>query len=89
MSQAWSQYVVGSPSYIWEHKLKRTKYALKTWAKTPFNTPITNRKERVIELSAIQLGMEDNEITKSQLAMESLPNLKPLNIFDKKRNSSG
>ena len=33
MVHAWSQYVVGSPNYVWEHKLKHTKYALKNWIK--------------------------------------------------------
>ena len=26
---AWSQYVVGSPNFVWEQKLKNTKFALK------------------------------------------------------------
>ena len=30
---AWSQLVDGSPSYVWEHKLKRLKFALKSWIK--------------------------------------------------------
>ena len=33
MTQSWTQYVEGSPSFVWEQKLKSTKYALKNWAK--------------------------------------------------------
>lgn len=33
VAQAWLQPVEGSPSFVWEKKLKYTKYALKTWAK--------------------------------------------------------
>ena len=29
VAQAWAQYVEGSPSFVWEQKLKNTKYALK------------------------------------------------------------
>ena len=45
VSQAWAQFVDGSPSYVWEHKLKHTKYALKSWIKTPLTTPMSSRKE--------------------------------------------
>ena len=29
VSQAWSHYIVGSPSFVWEKKLKNTKITLK------------------------------------------------------------
>ena len=63
--QAWSPYVEGSPNFVWEKKLKRTKYALKAWAKSSLNNPTNSRHERVFELSEIQLDMEDREITKT------------------------
>jgi hypothetical protein len=34
--KSWSVYIVGSPIYIWEKKLKATKKELKEWAK-PFS----------------------------------------------------
>ena len=70
VTQVWSQFVVGSPCFVWEHKLKNTKLALKNWVKQPLNTPTNNMHERVLELSEIQLGMEESKITKSQLALE-------------------
>ena len=30
--QAWSPYVVGSPCFVWEQKLKTTKFTLNNWA---------------------------------------------------------
>ena len=67
MTQAWSQFVDGSPSYVWEQKLKRTKYALKSWVKRPLTTLMSNRQDNVHVLAEIQLSMEGYEITKSQL----------------------
>ena len=81
MSQAWSQYVDGSPSFFREQKFKNTKYALKNWVKTSLTTPMTNRQERVYELTAIQLGMEEREITNSQLALEQIAQFKTSQSF--------
>ena len=39
VAKAWSTSVIGSPSYVWEHKLKATKLALKEWVKSPSNYP--------------------------------------------------
>ena len=46
-SCAWSQFVDGSPSYVWEQKLKRLKFALKRWIKKPLSTPFSHMKESV------------------------------------------
>ena len=81
VSQAWSQYVFGSPCSIWEHKLKNTKFDLKNWVKKPLNIPTISRKERVLELSEVQLGMEEREITKSQLALEQFALTKTTQSF--------
>ena len=84
VSQAWSQYIDGSPKYVWEQKLKKTKNALKSWVKTPQNTPTSIRHERVAKLSTIQLGMEDIEITKSQLSLEQSTQFRTSQSFSKK-----
>ena len=81
VSQAWSQYVIGSPSFVFEQKLKKTKLALKKWVKTPLSSPTTSRKERVSKLFAIQIGMENCEITTSQLALEQLAQFKTSQSF--------
>ena len=81
VSQAWTQYVEGSPSFVWEHKLKKNKYTLKIWVKKPFKTPTSSRQEKVIELTDIQLGMEECEITKSQLALEQSAQINTFQSF--------
>ena len=58
VSQAWSSYVKGSPSFVWEQKMKHTKIALKLWVKTPLPSPTSNRKDRVAELADLQFKME-------------------------------
>ena len=62
--------MVGSPFYVWEHKLKNTKFVLKNWIKKPQITPTSIRQSRVFELSEFQFQMENREITKTQLALE-------------------
>ena len=81
MAQAWAQYADRSPSFVWEHKLKNTKYALKKWAKNTLNTPTSNKQEKVLELFEIQLEMEASEITKSQLALEQFAQIKTSQSF--------
>ena len=81
VGQAWSQYVDDSPSFISEQKLKRTKLALKTWVKIPIKTPTSSRKERVVELSEIQIEMECREITKTRLDIEQFAQFKTSQSF--------
>ena len=50
--------------------MKLTKIALKLWVKTPFPSPMSNRKDRVEELAALQFGMENSGITYSHIALE-------------------
>ena len=81
MTQSWSQYVEGFPSFVWEQKLKSTKYALKNWAKKSLTTPMDSRQEKVQALAEIQLGMEEIEITKAQLVLEQPAQLKTFHSF--------
>ena len=73
---AWSQYIQGSPNFLWQKKLKRTKLALKSWVKASLNTPTRSKQERVLELSEFQLEMEVGDITKAQLVLEHSTQLK-------------
>ena len=81
MLHVWSLYVDGSPSFVWEQKLKATKYALKSWVKTPLHTPTTMKQEHVVKLTIIELGMEDGEITKTQLSLEQFAQIKTSQSF--------
>eukprot|EP00253_Pinus_taeda_P004132 PITA_04132 len=50
----WSQHVEGSPRFIWESKLKRTKQAIKEWAKTSYKEPEEEKKELKNNLNSTQ-----------------------------------
>ena len=81
VSQVWSQYIVRSPSYVFEQKLKKTKVTLKEWVKSSLSTPTICRKERMDELTAIQISMENSEISTPQLAQEQLAQFKSTKSF--------
>ena len=86
MSQDWAQFVEGYPSYVCEHKIKCTKYALKIWVKTPLTTPMRSRQESVHVLAELQLGMEDSKISKSQLDNEQSSQINNSSPFARKKN---
>eukprot|EP00253_Pinus_taeda_P023887 PITA_23887 len=67
----WDKPVLGSPSYVWEQKLKATKYALKNWIKKPVHTPTKQRKESVQALQNLQTEMENIDITADLLEKET------------------
>jgi hypothetical protein len=70
VTKAWSTPVTGSPSFVWEQKLKVTKSALKEWVKSPSNPYFAKRKEVVQQLADIQMDMESQDITTQSLEKE-------------------
>lgn len=58
MWQAWTQHVEGSLTYIWETKLKQTRQALKTWAKTNYQEPELIKKDIKKNLEEVQQNIE-------------------------------
>eukprot|EP00253_Pinus_taeda_P010445 PITA_10445 len=56
--QAWTQHVEGSPTFIWETKMKRTRQALKNWAKTKFQEPELRKKHIKKDLEELQQKIE-------------------------------
>lgn len=70
VKDSWSQPVNGSPSYIWEEKLRRVKSALKCWAKTLPNAA-TQRKKLQSELDAHHLLSEEAYVSKENLDKEA------------------
>jgi hypothetical protein len=70
ISQIWNQWIIGSPNYIWEQKLKLVKGFLKEWEKTSSN-PIQNKvKEKKLQLEKIQEEMETKEVQQSHIMTE-------------------
>ena len=60
----------GSPSYVWEQKLKQTKIVLKNWLRVPLSSPSLSRKDNVDKLSKIHIGMENGDVSLSQITLE-------------------
>ena len=70
VDKAWSTSVFGSPSYVWEQKLKATKLALKEWVESSSNSPTTLRKMVVQQLADLQMQLESSDITTQALEKE-------------------
>jgi hypothetical protein len=70
VTKAWATPVTGSPSFVWEQKLKTTKSALKEWLKSPSNPYSAKRKEVVQQLADFQMDMESQDITMQILEKE-------------------
>ena len=58
VSKSWTIPVTWSSSYVWEQKLKNTKFALKEWVKHSITSPSSDRKEALNKLEVIQMDME-------------------------------
>ena len=63
----WTQHVKGSPVYIWETKLKKTKQALKDWAKNHYKEPEKFKKEVKAKLQEVHNNIEKQEPTQDHL----------------------
>jgi hypothetical protein len=73
--------VTGSPSFLWEKKLKAMKHALKAWIKNPNNTTSSHRRETDKQLSNLQMEMERKDITKLEIDKEQVDQSKSFRAF--------
>ena len=71
IQSSWDIPINGSPSYVWEKKLKATKKALKEWLRNLPNPPSQQRKDEVQQLETLQIGMEGLHITLEILNKEA------------------
>ena len=71
----------GSPSFVWEQKLKATKVALKDWIKNPIKTPTTQRKESTQILENLQMEFEKKDVTRTDLEEEQAAQAKTFLSF--------
>jgi hypothetical protein len=62
ISSVWSNWVDGTPIYIWEQNLKRTKQAIKEWIKSSPHKPREEVENCKKKLEDIQEEMESNTI---------------------------
>ena len=63
IKNAWSLSCVGSPSFIWENKLRNVRYVLKNWAKLEYKNPSSMKIRLQYGLVALQSKMENEYIT--------------------------
>ena len=69
VGEAWYPPVSGSPFYVWEEKLRRTKKALKGWAKSiPPPSHIKIQAAHALEMH--QASMEDRIVGNSDIQTE-------------------
>eukprot|EP00253_Pinus_taeda_P033267 PITA_33267 len=59
----WNHHVEGSPSFIWEMKIKNTRKALKDWAKVSYKEPEKIKKKLQQDLDEIQTQIEHHGLT--------------------------
>jgi hypothetical protein len=70
ISQIWNQWIIGSPIFIWEHKLKLVKGFLKYWVKTSSILIQNKVKGKKLQLEKIQEEMETKEVEQSHITSE-------------------
>jgi len=72
IAAAWRVWITGTPTFIWEHKLKLVKRALKEWVKTSYSSPSREKELLKAQLEETQSKMEVATITVDIQAMETL-----------------
>ena len=55
--------ISGSPTYIWETKIKATKVSLKYWEKNRYKEPQKEKERLKNELKQIQEDLQSSEST--------------------------
>jgi hypothetical protein len=70
VSSAWNCWIKGSPNFIWEHKLKRTKNFLKEWDKSKKEKYLDNKNKKIRAMEETRRKMEKEAITHSLLIKE-------------------
>ena len=78
IQRKWNTHHFGSPSYIWESKLRAMKVALKKWAKEDFEEPTKQKISSKRDLAALQRRMEVEELSTKHLKQEKELNLRIL-----------
>jgi ribonuclease HI/exonuclease III len=69
VTKVWTSKINGSAYHVWEEKLKRLKFELKSWAKNKAD-PTATRLESQKQLEIHQLALERKEITHQDIIVE-------------------
>eukprot|EP00253_Pinus_taeda_P018483 PITA_18483 len=67
----WIQHVEGFPGFIWETKLRKTKQAIKEWAKTKYQEPEKVKKGIKNNMESIQREIEENDLSQENKQQEN------------------
>ena len=78
VQKAWNSNIYGSPSYIWESKLREVHYALKKWEKVSFKGPTLQQNQIQEDLATLQRKMEREEVITHYLNQEKEMNMRIL-----------
>ena len=63
VKDAWRLDYIGSPSYIWESKLRKVCYELKAWMKTEYKSASNMKSQLQSGVADLHSKMEKEEIT--------------------------
>ena len=70
IKEAWKIDISGSPSFIWESKLRRIRSVLKAWVKLEYTSVSSKKIQLQTELSSLHSRMEREEITTFLISQE-------------------
>jgi hypothetical protein len=66
-AEAWRPWIQDSPIFIWEHKLKETKRAIRDWVKIKATQGRTNIEYLTKKMENIRVKMEVDHVSPSLL----------------------
>eukprot|EP00253_Pinus_taeda_P011717 PITA_11717 len=66
----WRQHVEGSPSFIWETKIKNVKRELKDWARDSYQEPEETKKKVKKDLEDVQTKIEEHGLSRQYKEQE-------------------
>lgn len=70
VQQTWCQHFKGSPSFIWERKLRNVKNAHKNWAKTQYEEPKAKKREVKDKIEELHYALEKQEYYQAEKNQE-------------------
>jgi len=66
-----NQHVEGSTGFIWETKQRKTKQAIKEWARANYKEPEETKKKVKSDLENIQRMIEEHGLSQQSMEQES------------------
>ena len=78
VKNVWGLACTGSPSYIWESKLRNVRTELKLWVKTEYRNAISRKRQLQFGIADLHSKIETKEITSIIISQEKELNLKIL-----------